>query len=133
VAARIRAFSDFRFHRHRGRVDAVNLTDGLDGLAIGCTGDRRRRFDGADVCSQQLSLGDLPRDSVHSPLRRADGSMWRHWWRSLGFSLVQRPSAEVFMRRGSLSLGERLRYRGDYQAEILLFLLAGFLLSRRCP
>ena len=71
-----------------GSSNAVNLTDGLDGLGDRLHGDCGRGVDHPDVCEQQFSLGKLPGDSIHPERWRIDRFLRCAGWRLAGFSLV---------------------------------------------
>jgi len=113
-----------------GASNAVNLTDGLDGLAIGC------------VVVAAGALTVLTYVTSHAPFRRTlICSIFLKWathdflaepWvgSSLGFS-VQRASREVFMGDvGSLALGGSIGMVAvAIKQEILCFLLRRFVLE----
>ena len=55
-----------------GTSNAVNLSDGLDGLAIGLSRAGLRRLRGAGLPDRARGLRRLPEPAVHPPERRAD-------------------------------------------------------------
>ena len=90
-----------------GSSNAVNLTDGLDGLAIGCTIIAAGCADGADLCERARGLLGLPGAAAdadgQSELTVFCGSMVGA---SIGFLWYNAHPAEVFMGDvGSLALG----------------------------
>ena len=89
-----------------GSSNAVNLTDGLDGLAIGLMIIAVRRDDGAHVCQRTCEFGTL------SGIARLPGAQELTIFcgamtgASLGFLWYNAHPAEIFMGDvGSLSLG----------------------------
>ena len=73
-----------------GASNAVNLTDGLDGLAIGCTVIAAGALTVLDLRQQQLSLGDVSRYRLHPARCRAHRFLRRTGGRVSRLSLVQR-------------------------------------------
>ncbi len=110
-----------------GSSNAVNLTDGLDGLAIGCTIIAAGAFDGADVCEWARGVRGLSGVTADADGERGYGILRGDGGSEYRVPLVQRASAEVFMGDvGSLALGARLlRWRWVIKQELLLPFIGG--------
>ena len=75
-----------------GASNAVNLTDGLDGLAGGCLIAATAAMTGLVYAAGHAELGRLSRRAAHSARRRNDRPGRRHDRRRAGVPLVQLPS-----------------------------------------
>jgi len=91
-----------------GSSNAVNLTDGLDGLAIGCTVIAAGAMTILTYVSSNFRWRLIWR-SVHPARRRVDGILRALVGASLGFLWYNAHPAELFMGDvGSLALGGTL-------------------------
>ena len=89
-----------------GSSNAVNLTDGLDGLAIGCTVIAAGALAVLTYVSGHATFADLSRVAAHAAGRRVDDLLWRHGRIRYRFFWYNAHPAEVFMGDvGSLALG----------------------------
>jgi phospho-N-acetylmuramoyl-pentapeptide-transferase len=92
-----------------GSSNAVNLTDGLDGLAIGCTLIASTGVDGTDVRFRSRHAFRVPRPSEHLGVSEVTIFCGSMVGASLGFLWYNAHPAEVFMGDvGSLALGGAL-------------------------
>jgi len=127
VAARVHSISDFVSIVIAGSSNAVNLTDGLDGLAIGCTVIAAGALTILTYVSSNyrwatyLEIGYIPRVGELTVFCGALVGA------SLGFLWYNAHPAEVFMGDvGSLSLGGTLGFIAVViKQEILLFFVGG--------
>ena len=101
-----------------GCSNAVNLTDGLDGLAIGCVLVSAVALTVLDLSLQQRTIRRLSRDSENSRCRRNRHLLRFSRRRVARFPLVQRPSRRnVYGRRGLARARRRHRHGSrDHQA-----------------
>ena len=75
-----------------GSSNAVNLTDGLDGLAIGCTLIASAALTALTYVTGNARAVGLSRHLLHPAGRRADDLLWLDGRRQSRFPLVQRAS-----------------------------------------
>ena len=101
-----------------GSSNAVNLTDGLDGLAIGAVGHRRGDLRVLAYVAGNAVAAALPPDPVRPAVRRARGLLRRARRRLARLPLVQLPSGRGLHGRRRLAPARRRdrRGRGDDQA-----------------
>ncbi len=91
-----------------GSSNAVNLTDGLDGLAIGCTVIAAGALTVLTYVSGHATFADLSGNPTHAAGRRADDFLRGHGGIVNRISLVQRASGRsIYGRRGVTGSGRR--------------------------
>ncbi|MEJ7711656.1 MAG: phospho-N-acetylmuramoyl-pentapeptide-transferase [Pyrinomonadaceae bacterium] len=94
-----------------GSSNAVNLTDGLDGLAISITFIAMTALTGFTYISGDARFAELPRVGASTGGRRTDNLLRSDGWRELGVLWFNAPPAEVFMGDvGSLAIGGAIEH-----------------------
>ena len=101
-----------------GSSNAVNLTDGLDGLAIGCTVIAAGALTVLTYVSSNFRWAQLSGDTVHPARRRIDGVLRGAGGRVAGLLVVQRASGgDLHGGRWLAGAGRNAGHdRGDHQA-----------------
>ena len=111
-----------------GSSNAVNLTDGLDGLAIGCTIIAAGAFTVLTYLTSNARFATLPRDSIHSARGELDRVLRSAWSarRSDFFGTTRIPRMFLWVTSDRLRSGHHRRNRGDHlKQEVLLFFVGG--------